>query len=77
MTLKVDDKFDNVVSVGSIFKGDVRSSLPYMEIVTLADYRYEERILGLKVCPGIVVRVVSVIKFSFSYRLAKKTRRRA
>ena len=55
MTLKVDV---NVISAGSVFEGDVRSSLPYVEIVTLADYRYEgvlidERILGLKVYPGI------------------------
>jgi len=79
MTLKVDE---NVITAGFVFKGDVRSSLPYVETVTLADYRYElvlideERILGMKVCPGIVVPVVSsllVIKFSFSYRLAKKT----
>ena len=79
MTLKVDE---NVITAGFVFKGDVRSSLPYVETVTLADYRYElvlideERILGMKVCPGIVARVVSgllVIKFSFSYRLAKKT----
>ena len=76
MTLKVDD---NVITAGSVFKDDVRSSLPYVEIVTLADYRYEgvlideERILGLKVRPGIIVRAVYVVKFSFSYRLAKKT----
>ena len=53
MVLKVDD---NVIAAGSVFKDDVRSSLPYVEIVTRADYRYggilidEERILGLKVC---------------------------
>jgi hypothetical protein len=79
MTLKVDD---SVLAAGSVFKDDVRSSLPYVEVVTRAEYRYEgilideERILGLKVCPRIVLRVVSgllVIKFSFSYRLAKKT----
>ena len=62
MTLKVDD---NVIAAGSVFKDDVRSSLPYVEIVTLAEYRYdgvmidEERILGLKVCPEIVVLFVS------------------
>jgi hypothetical protein len=72
----------SVIAAGSVFKDDVRSSLPYVEVVTLAEYRYEgvlideERILGLKVSPRIVFRVVSgllVIKFSFSYRLAKKT----
>jgi len=54
MTLKVED---DVISAGSIFEEDVRSSLPYVEIVTRAEYDYdgvlidEERILGLKVCP--------------------------
>jgi hypothetical protein len=79
MTLKVDN---SVLVAGSVFKDDVRSSLPYVEIVTREEYHYEgvlideERILGLKVCPRIVLRVVSgllVIKFSFSYRLAMKT----
>jgi len=79
MTLKVND---SVLAAGSVFKDDVRSSLPYVEVVTLAEYCYEgvlideERILGLKVCPRIDLRVVSgllVIKFSFSHRLAKKT----
>jgi len=37
MVLKVDD---NVIAAGSVFKDDVRSSLPYVEIVTRADYRY-------------------------------------
>jgi hypothetical protein len=52
MTLKVED---SVLDAGSVFKGDVRSSLPYVETVTRAEYRYEgvlideERILGLKV----------------------------
>jgi hypothetical protein len=51
-TLKVDD---SVLAAGSVFKDDVRSSLPYVEVVTLAEYCYEgvlideERILGLKV----------------------------
>ena len=72
MTLKVND---NVIAAGSVFEDDVRSSLPYVEIVTLKEYRYhgvmidEERILGLKVCPGIVVLVVSsllVVNFLFS-----------
>ncbi len=54
MTLKVED---DVISAGSIFEEDVRSSLPYVEIVTRVEYDYdgvlidEERILGLKVCP--------------------------
>ena len=73
MTLKVDD---SVLAAGSVFKDDVRSSLPYVEVVTRAEYRYEgvlideERILGLKVCPRIVLRPVSgllVIKFSFIF----------
>jgi len=52
MTLKVED---SVIAAGSEFEEDVRSSLPYVEIVTQAKYRYEgvlideERILGLKV----------------------------
>ena len=70
MTLKVDD---SVLTAGSVFKDDVRSSLPYVEVVTRAEYHCkgvlidEERILGLKVCPKIVLRLVSsllVIKFS-------------
>ena len=79
MTLKVDD---SVLAAGSVFKDDVRSSLPYVEIVTQEEYCYEgvlideERILGLKVCPRTVLRVVScslLLKFSLSYRLANKT----
>ena len=52
MTLRVGD---SVIAAGSVFKDDVRSSLPYVEVVTLAEYCYEgvlideERILGLKV----------------------------
>jgi hypothetical protein len=51
-TLKVDG---SVIAAGSIFKEDVWSFLPYVEIVTQREYRYddvridEERILGLKV----------------------------
>ena len=62
MRLRVDD---SVLPAGSMFKDDVRSSLPYVEVVTGAEYRYqgvlidEERILGLKVCPRIVLQVVS------------------
>ena len=54
MTLKVDD---SVIAAESVFKEDVRSSLPYVEIVTRRKYRYEgvlideERILKLKLCP--------------------------
>ena len=69
MTLKVDD---NVIAAGSVFKDDVRSSLPYVEIVTLADYRYEgvlideERILGLRYVPELlVVSVLLVLSFCF------------
>jgi hypothetical protein len=57
MTLKVDD---SVFAAGSVFKNEVRSSLPYVEVVTREKYHYggvlidEERILGLKVCPRIV-----------------------
>ena len=52
MMLKVED---SVLDAGSVFKDDVRSSLPYVEVVTRAEYQYEgvlideERILGLKV----------------------------
>jgi len=52
-TLKVEG---SVLTAGSIFKKDVWSFLPYVEIVTQREYRYdyvmidEERILGLKVC---------------------------
>ena len=52
-TLKVEG---SVLTAGSIFKEDVWSFLPYVEIVTQREYDYdyvmidEERILGLKVC---------------------------
>ena len=78
MTLKVDD---NVIAAGSVFQDDVRSSLPYVEVVTLAEYRYdgvmidEERILGMKVCPGIVVLVFSgllFINFLFSLQARRE-----
>jgi len=54
MTLKVED---TLLAAGSIFKEDVRSSLPYVENVTQNEYHYggimidNERILGLEVCP--------------------------
>ena len=52
MTLTVED---SVVAAGSIFNEDVRSSLPYVEIVTQNDYLYhgvmmdDGRILGVRV----------------------------
>ena len=55
MYLKVED---TVIAAGYIFEEDVRSSLPYIEIVTKTEYQYdgvlidEERILGLKVRLG-------------------------
>ena len=51
-TLKVEG---SVLTAGSIFKEDVWSILPYVEIATQREYRYdcvmidEERVLGLKV----------------------------
>jgi len=54
MSLKAED---SVIAAGSMFKEDVRSSLPYVEIVTQTEYEYdgvlidEERILGLKCNP--------------------------
>ncbi|KAN0118369.1 hypothetical protein V8E52_005345 [Russula decolorans] len=62
MTLKVDD---SVLAAGSVFKDDVRSSLPYVEIVTREEYRYEgvlideERILGLKTSQQDELRISS------------------
>ena len=55
MTLNVED---SVLTAGFIFKEDVRSSLPYVEVVTQDEYRYggvmmdDQRILGLKVSLG-------------------------
>ena len=72
MALKVKD---SVISAGSIFEEDVRSSLPYVEIVTQTEYDYdgvfidEERILGLKVRTRIPTDVIYMsidcIEFSF------------
>jgi len=51
MTLNVED---SVLAAGSIFKDDVRSSLPYVEVVTQEEYHYnglmidDQRILGFK-----------------------------
>jgi len=81
MMLKVED---SVLDAGSVFKDDVRSSLPYVEIVTRAEYRYEgvlideERILGLKVRTRIALIVAGwlvgwSLSFRFSCRLAVKT----
>ena len=77
MTLKVDD---SVIAAGTVFKEDVRSSLPYVEIVTQAEYHYEgvlideERILGLKVCPqnhsSSCFRFVWLLILSLFYRLS-------
>ena len=53
MTLKVED---TVLAAGAVFKEEVRSSLPYVEIVTQDEYHYgsvmidDERILGFEVC---------------------------
>jgi len=60
MSLKEED---SVLTAGSIFKEDVWSSLPYVEIVTQDEYQYDgvmmddERILGFRVrfeslCPS-------------------------
>ena len=52
MSLKVED---SILTAGSIFKEDVWSSLPYVEIVTQDEYQYDgvmmddERILGFPV----------------------------
>jgi hypothetical protein len=57
MTLKMED---SVLTAGDIFTEDVRSSLPYIEIITRDKYRYEgvlldeERILGVKVRFAII-----------------------
>ena len=53
MTLKVED---TLLTAGSVFKEDVQSSLPYVEVVTQTEYHYggvmidDQRILGLEVC---------------------------
>ena len=70
MTLKVEN---NVLPAGSVFKDDVRSSLPYVEVMTRAEYRYEgvlideERILGLKVCPQKNCSSSLFFRFWFAY----------
>jgi hypothetical protein len=71
MTLQAED---SVISAGSVFKEDLRSSLPYTEIVTQAEYRYvgvlidDERILGMKVRSlriYVVIHVLVVLTFHF------------
>jgi hypothetical protein len=58
--LKVEE---SVLAAGSVFEEDVRSSLPYVEVATRAEYRYEgvlideERILGLKVRAFVAVGI--------------------
>jgi hypothetical protein len=65
MTLKVED---TLLAAGSVFKEDVRSSLPYVEIVTQSEYRYgsvmvdDERILGSEVWFKLVLCRRSVYK---------------
>lgn len=82
MTLKVEE---SVLLAGSVFEEDVRSSLPYVEVVTQAEYRYEgvlvdeERILGLKVRARSLFRrrcnqTLLILNSHISYRLAKRTR---
>ena len=76
MTLKVED---SVIPVGLIFEEDVRSSLPYIEIVTQDEYHYDramiddQRILCLKVRSGSLCRCIGCIESSSFYRVAKKT----
>ncbi|KAF8492162.1 hypothetical protein F5888DRAFT_1731366 [Russula emetica] len=56
---------NTVLVAGSVFKDDVRSSLPYVEIVTREEYHYEgvlideERILGLKTSHEDELRISS------------------
>jgi hypothetical protein len=70
MTLKVDD---SVLAAGSVFKDDVRSSLPYVEVMTRAEYRYqgvlidEESVLGLKVCSQKNCSSSLFFRFWFGY----------
>lgn len=81
MTLKVEE---SVVLAGSVFVEDVRSSLPYVEVATQAEYRYEgvlvdeERILGLKVRAGSLFHrrcnCIFLLDFGIFCRLAKRTR---
>jgi hypothetical protein len=72
MSLKVED---TVIAARSIFKEDVRSSLPYIEIVPKTEYEYddilidEERILGLKVRLGCLnnVNLVNLVVLNFHF----------
>jgi hypothetical protein len=71
MTLKVED---TLLAAGSVFKEDVRSSLPYVEIVTQNEYHYssvmidEERVMGSEVWFKRCMSPISiqvVLNFSF------------
>jgi len=70
MTLNVED---SVLDAGSIFKEDVRSSLPYVEVVTQDEYHYngvmidDQRILGFKVC-FVLLRRYCIEIFFFTER---------
>jgi hypothetical protein len=78
MTLHVEE---SVIPVGLIFEEDVRSSLPYIELVTQEKYHYgrammdDQRILCLKVRFGSLSRCIwpSVLNLRSLYRVAKKT----
>ena len=80
MALKTED---SVLLAGTVFNEDVRSSLPYVEVVTRAKYRYEgvlideERVSGLKVRARFLFRRrcghIGYIEFRIVYRLAKRT----
>lgn len=75
MTLNVED---SVLAAGSIFKEDVRTSLPYIEIMTQGEYDYQgvviddERILGLKVCFEVVDLCICCSDLRLFYRVAKE-----
>lgn len=71
MTLKVED---TLLAAGSVFKDDVRSSLPYVEIVTQNEYHYssvmidDERVMGSEVWFKHCMSPISiqvVLNFSF------------
>jgi hypothetical protein len=72
MTLIVED---SVLTAGSIFEEDVRSSLPYVEVVTQDKYHYDgvliddERILGLKVRIESLSYVVTGVSIVFNFPL--------
>ena len=80
MTLNV---MESVLAAGPIFKEDVRSSLPYVEIVTKNKYHYEgvmiddQRILGFNVrFVSLCLRPTSVpVKLTFHF-VPEETKRR-